>query len=433
MKIIKGLFIAFIAAAIIILNSGITPAVPQRSPSVAFKVWASTIPGTGAYLKWISVPGAARYSIFRSKSGDSAYIQTASVYGTTYIDRGLEPSASYKYIVKAYNLQGAFMYSSNAEVFTQESKSVLGFTTSYSSTDNVSYNSLLKNSSMVDQIATYTYTADNYGNLHGTVPSDQVSFANSHNIIPMALITNNFSGSVAKTLLESQTYSQNFINNVYDILSKGNYKGVNIDMEGIFYFDRSYFTSFMNRLYTKLHSKGYVVTVDVPAKILDNLSEGWSGAYDYGSIFNYADKVVVMTYDEHYSTGAAGPIASIGWVKKVIDYTLTVIPKEKVLLGTAAYGYDWSSKGVKAYGIDGINSLASSQNKQILWDDASKTPYFNYIDTSGVKHYVWFENGASLSYKLDIVNDKGLAGIAIWKLGFENSDYWNMVKLKLGK
>lgn len=433
MKIVKVLFIAFIAAAFIVVNSGTAPATTQKPPAVTFRLWASIMSDGGAYLKWTSVPGTIKYSLFREKSEDSSYVQIASFLGTTYADRDLEPSASYKYIVKAYNFQGTAMYSGSAEISTPDSKLVLGFTTSYSSNDSASYNSLSKNSSMINQIATYTYTTDSYGNLSGTAPSNEISFADSHNIIPMALITNNFNGSVAKTLLESKTYSQNLINNINSSLAGNSYKGVNIDMEGILYSDRSYFTSFLSMLYTNLHSKGYVVTVDVPAKTLDNPKEAWTGAYDYGSIAKYADKVIVMTYDEHYSTGSPGPIASISWVENVIDYTLTVIPKDKILMGTAAYGYDWSSKGTKAYGITGINNLAVSQNVQILWDSSSKTPYFNYVDSSGIKHSVWFENAASLSYKLDIVNDKGLAGIAIWKLGFENSDYWNMVKLKFGK
>lgn len=48
-----------------------------------------------------------------------------------------------------------------------------------------------------------------------------------------------------------------------------------------------------------------------------------------------------MTYDEHYPGGSPGPIASIGWVNNVVKYATTVIPKEKIYLGLAAYGYDW--------------------------------------------------------------------------------------------
>jgi spore germination protein YaaH len=44
-----------------------------------------------------------------------------------------------------------------------------------------------------------------------------------------------------------------------------------------------------------------------------------------------------MTYDEHYPGGTAGPIASISWVENVVKYAITVIPREKIMLGVAAY------------------------------------------------------------------------------------------------
>jgi len=68
--------------------------------------------------------------------------------------------------------------------------------------------------------------------------------------------------------------------------------------------------------------------------------DNWSSAFDYAAIGKYADWVQIMTYDEHWSGGTPGPIASLPWVENVIKYAITVIPKEKILLGVAAYGYD---------------------------------------------------------------------------------------------
>jgi spore germination protein YaaH len=68
-----------------------------------------------------------------------------------------------------------------------------------------------------------------------------------------------------------------------------------------------------------------------------------------------------------------------------------------------------------------------------LWDDSSKSPYFNYTGTDGISHSVWFENAQSIGYKLDLVNSSGIDGISIWRLGLENADYWNMIKMKLNR
>ena len=94
------------------------------------------------------------------------------------------------------------------------------------------------------------------------------------------------------------------------------------------------------------------------AKTYDSTTNSWNGAFDYKALAPYLDKIMIMTYDEHYPGGTPGPIASINWYKSVIEYAVSVIPKEKIYLGAAAYGYDWSSKGTKAYSINGCYNLA---------------------------------------------------------------------------
>ena len=310
-------------------------------------------------------------------------------------------------------------------------KKILGFTTYYYSGDKSSYNSMVNNSSYLDEISTATHITDGYGNITGILPTEQINYANSNNIVPTLLVGNNFSGAIAKTLLESSTNRNNFKTNLLNILKTNNYKGVNIDIEGIYGSNRNHYTTFLGEIYSALKPLGYVISVSVPAKTTDNPNYTWNYAYDYAAISNYADYILLMTYDEHYPGGTAGPVASIGWVTNVIKYATTVIPKEKIYFGLAAYGYDWSSNGTKAYSINGCYNLAVSNGATIHWDNTSKCPYFNYTDSNGIAHTVWFENSMSIEYKLDLVNTYDLGGVGIWRLGLENSDYWNVIKSKI--
>lgn len=312
-------------------------------------------------------------------------------------------------------------------------KSVLGYSTYYYTGDNTSYNSLVNYTSLINEVAIDTYKVDSLGNITGTIPYNQLTYANSNKITTYAMVSNNFNGDTAKALLENPNNRQKFISNILEALKVNNYKGVNIDIEGVYYYDRNYFTTFMSELYSTLHAQGFLVTVAVPAKTWDNVNDGWSGAYDYGQIQKYSDKIILMTYDEHWSGGTPGPIASIGWVQRVVNYTVSVVPRDKIMLGLAAYGYDWPSNGggAKACSVNEAYSIAAKYAAQIKWDAASQSPYFNYTDSSGVYHTLWFENSTSISYKLDIVNNYNLSGISIWRLGLENSDYWNIIKTKL--
>lgn len=314
-------------------------------------------------------------------------------------------------------------------------KVVLGYATYYYSGDAASYNSMVNNHSSIDQIAAASYSTDGSGNITGLTPSNQLTYANSNGIQTQAMIANNFSGSIAKTLLESPANRQNAINNILQLLKAQNYKGVNIDIEAVYASDRNYFTTFMSDLYNTLHPLGYTVAVAVPAKTVDNPSNSWNGAYDYAALSNYADEIILMTYDEHWSGGEPGAIASIGWVENVVKYAITVIPRNKIMFGIDSYGYDWPSNGnpAQAYGLDKANSTAAQYGTQIIFDNATKSPYFTYMDSSNVNHTVWFENSQSIGYKLDLVNSYNLRGIAQWRLGLENSDYWTTIRSYLNK
>jgi len=310
-------------------------------------------------------------------------------------------------------------------------KEIFGYTTYHFKGDSSSYNSIVANKAMLDDIATETYVTDGKGKLTGVAPSTQINYANSKGIKTYAMITNKFDGNISKDLLENSINRQNLIEDLLLKLKENGYKGVNIDLEGVFNYDREYLNTFIKELYNALHYKGYTVTLSLPGKTYDNQKDGWSGAFDYKVLGANCDKVIIMTYDEHYLGGNPGPIASIGWVKSVIKYTVGIIPKNKLLLGTAAYGYDWSSLGAKALKIDDAISLAANFGATIKWDDQAKSSYYTYMDLNSISHTVWFEDDRSLCYKLDLVNNNNLLGIAIWRLGTENKSYWTSIKVKL--
>lgn len=430
----------------------------SRLPSAPSNLYVSTVTDSEVTLKWSSVRKVSGYKLYMAEQYDANYSLMAESNSTSYTVSGLKENTDYWFFVRSYNYAGESADSIHIKVTTEASqvvvdppveeplpeeptdpvdeaasKEVLGFTTYYYNGDKSSLNSMMNNNTILDSIATVTYSVDGLGNVSGLIPTEQINYANENGMELLALITNNFSGSVAKTLLESSENRANLINNILNELQTYNYKGVNVDLEGVYGSNREHYTALMSELYNKLNPLGYIVTASVPAKTSDNPNFSWSAAYDYAQIAKYSDKIAIMTYDEHYPGGTPGPVASINWVQQVIDYALTVIPKEKILLGTAAYGYDWSESGTKAYSLSGLYNLAANNNAEIKWDSISQTPYFNYTDSTGVYHSVWFENSTSLAYKLDIVNNMDLKGIAIWRLGLEDADYWTTIKTKLNK
>ncbi len=248
------------------------------------------------------------------------------------------------------------------------SKVVMGFTVKNYSTDVTSYNSIVNNAKSIDQIATANYLTDSNGNITGAAPADQVGYANNNGIKSLVLISNNFDSSIAHSILVSSSKSQTFINNLINVIKANGYKGVNIDFESVTYTDRAYYSQFIANVKNALSPLGYLTTVSVPAKTSDSPTNSWNGAYDYAALGKTADEVIIMTYDEHGTWTAAGPVASIGWVNDTVNFAKTVIPVNKLMLGLAAYGYDWSGAGNKALSLNQINNLIATYGGPVQWD-----------------------------------------------------------------
>ncbi len=307
---------------------------------------------------------------------------------------------------------------------------VLGYATYYTTSDKSSYNSIVRNQELLDQVITHTYTVDGKGNLKGLIPKAQLDFAKKNGIEIKASVSNQFDIKVAKELLSSSANRKNLINNIIKEIEQYGYSGICIDIEHVYPSNRNDMTKLMKEVYGNLNPKGYKVTVALPAKTYDDKKGSWSGAFDYNALSDYADQFVLMTYDEHYPQGEPGSIASIGWVDKVLKYATKELAEDKIFIGLAAYGYDWSKGNAKAYTISKAYKIAEENKATVQWDEKSKSAYYKYTK-NGVKHEVWFENEDSIEAKLELVKKYNLKGVSIWALGYETDKYMNAIKLAM--
>ena len=73
------------------------------------------------------------------------------------------------------------------------------------------------------------------------------------------------------------------------------------------------------------------------------------------------------------------------------------------------------------------NILADKSKKAVQkWDEKSLTPYLVFYDQEAERwHIGFFENERSLDYKIDLIEQLNLGGMAIWALGYEG-EYLNL-------
>jgi spore germination protein len=318
---------------------------------------------------------------------------------------------------------------------TSSKKEVVGFYAENWASDTASLNSLQQHGDMINVVSPFWSTINEDGTItsRSTNNRDAVMRYARENRVKVTLLLNNAKSGTSSVpihhLLSNSQRRSDAVANIEEHVKVNGFDGVNIDFEMVPPEDRDYVTQFMQELSDRLRPSGYTVAMSVfPKK--DESTNDVAIAYDYKALANYVDQIVVMTYDNHGEWSGPGSVADITWVEDNLKYALQFIPKQKIYLGIAAYGYDWSATGVQTVTYSDAMEQAAKYNTAISWDPASKSSYYTYVDSAG-QHQVWFENSRSLAYKLDLVNKYDIKGVAIWRLGQEDPGYWQVLRDKL--
>lgn len=175
--------------------------------------------------------------------------------------------------------------------------------------------------------------------------------------------------------------------------------------------DRDAYAAFVGTLADRLRAVDRRLTVTVQAKTADQGTGDFHAAQDYEALGAAADEVRVMAYDHHWSTSDPGPIAPLGWVEDVVEYTLSRVPPEKVSLGigrTATTGRrgKGQGQGTDVMGADAV-ALAEGYAATVQWDAEAQAPWFTYTEPDGAAHTVWYENARSIGLKADLAAHNG--------------------------
>lgn len=252
--------------------------------------------------------------------------------------------------------------------------------------------------------------------------SDLIFRAQRSAVMPIMVVTNifdeGFSTEVLSVILASEELQERLIGNILSELTGKNYYGVNMDIEYIAPDDRDRYNAFLERLAERLHNEGFIVMSALAPKISADQLGVLYEAHDYAEQGRIVDYVIIMTYEWGYTYGPPLAVSPINEVRRVLDYAVTEIPPEKILMGMPNYGYDWTlpfMRGTPAQSVSFTQAvdLALRYGVEIQFDEQAQTPYFYYTD-NGTQHVVWFDDPRSIDAKLQLIDDYRLAGASWW-------------------
>lgn len=272
---------------------------------------------------------------------------------------------------------------------------------------------------------TWFSVSDNDGNVSSLASGEYVMQAHEKGLKVWGLV-DNFSENMSTTTVLSKTSSrQNLENQLVTYAMKSGLDGINIDFESLSEDVGIHFLQFLRELSIQCHENNLVLSVDNP------VPEDFTSHYDRTEQGKVVDYVIIMGYDEHYVGSDAGSVASLSWVEQGVKDTLAEVPAKRTILAIPFYTRLWKTTDggaltSEAIGMDQAQQVISENGAETYWDKTTSQNYGTY-EGDGATYQIWLEDAQSVAEKVKLISKYELAGVAEWKLGFENSGIWSVI------
>lgn len=254
-------------------------------------------------------------------------------------------------------------------------------------------------------------------------------------------LSNDFDRTLGEKAIDNR---EALVNQIVEAIEDHKLDGINMDIENVDAAYRDKYTDMVKMLRDKLPS-GMEVSVAVAANPT-GATKSWIALYDYKALAEVSDYLMVMAYDESYpGDPTPGPVASLPFVEKSIQYAVAQAPADKIVLGVPFYGRYWNQNAAaNGSGVSAqtLMNLIDTYKGTVRYDAASQSPVATFTisptdvassvsgNNLGPGDYtVWFENEQSLKEKLKLVGKYNLKGTGSWSLNQETTDTWDYYSL----
>ncbi len=292
-------------------------------------------------------------------------------------------------------------------------------------------------------------------------------------------------GPTIHAVLSNTTMRIALEDEIANIVKANGFDGIDIDFEAKQAQTRDYFSTFLKGLYARMGDKFVYCTIESRSPLNHRYLAGETippdsldYANDYSQMNKYCDRVEIMAYDQGIvdrlldtaRSAPYAPVADPGWTGAMIELIAQSIEKKKLILGVAAYGYEYQVTPKGGGGFDyqmlwafnpnyatdlakklGITPKRTSANEigftydptllsdtptgdektETQQDPTSGTTQNLGSQVAGSKpfNYVTWSDAIAIKDKIDQAREYGLRGVAVFSLGgAEDPNMWSILK-----
>ncbi|MBP3729436.1 MAG: hypothetical protein J6H18_04145, partial [Lachnospiraceae bacterium] len=273
---------------------------------------------------------------------------------------------------------------------------------------------------------TWLFLKDGEGNFDSSASADYVERAHAMGLKVWMLLNNMDHAVYGETLCQNfdvTTKRRKLIQGIMDVFEECGADGINLDIESLPAAGGPGYLQFIRELSLACHKAGYILSVD------NYVPSAWTSHYDRAEQAVFADYLIVMAYDEHYSGSEAGSTASLPFVLKGIEDSLRQVPAYKLICGVPFFTRLWLGNGKTPESLPldmrQIPAYLERYSASKQWNSELGQSYAEF-NLEGETARIWIEDEESMQLRLESLAPYGLAGLAAWRLGMETDDVWTI-------
>jgi cellulose synthase/poly-beta-1,6-N-acetylglucosamine synthase-like glycosyltransferase/peptidoglycan/xylan/chitin deacetylase (PgdA/CDA1 family)/spore germination protein YaaH len=241
-------------------------------------------------------------------------------------------------------------------------------------------------------------------------------------VIPMVqnLVNEKWNPDLLAHALADEASRQNLIATLTSFVESNKFAGVCIDFEEPQANTRPSLLTFIQELHAAFAAKGLLVIQAVPFD---------DPEWNYRDFATVDDYMLLMAYDQHWSNSDPGTVAAQDWFERNLASRMRDLVAARTIIVLGNYGYDWTEGSTEANELTFQEAVISARDSEakLVFDRASRTPYFEYDDEDDTHHTVWFLDAVTAFNEMRAASGFAPAGFAIWRLGSEDPSIWKVL------